>query len=155
MRTYRRILAFIDISADHKAVADRAAQLSRHYGADVALASVVDLRPGFDCDHVPFLTPRQLQKATAADVGKRVEAVADAAGLPAAEIIVGSGGEADTAAEIANSWQPDLVLVGADAPHGFDAAAPEKRGGAYDVLIVQTGKPGFAGRLINALAAAF
>lgn len=151
MRTYRRILAFIDISAAHQAVADRAAQLSQNYGADLALAAVVNLHPGYEADHAPCMTPNQLRQATMDDLGKRLEGLADGAGVPAAEIIIGSGSEADTAAEIANSWRPDLVLVGADSPHGFDAAT----GTDFDVLVVKTGKPSFAGRIINALAAAF
>ncbi len=41
MRTYRRILAFLDIGADHMAVATRAAHLSRHCGANLALAAAL------------------------------------------------------------------------------------------------------------------
>jgi nucleotide-binding universal stress UspA family protein len=150
MRTYRRILAFLDISADHKAVAKRATHLSRHYGADLALAAVVSYRPGFEGDHAPFMTPRQWQQATGEDMARRLEAAAEEAGAGGAEIIIGSGGEKETAAEIARSWRADLVLVGADALHGFDNVSHP----AHDVLIVQTGKQSFAGRVIDALAAA-
>lgn len=156
MTTYRRVLALVALNGDAEAVAARALQLSRSYNATLALAAVVDYSPGFECDHVPFMTPAQLRQATIRDVTERLDALVNNIGARGAEIIVAGGREQEAIDDIARSWQPDLVLVGARAPHGLDRVA-DKPGRAlpYDVLIVQNGRPSRVGRLINALSAAF
>ncbi|OHC61597.1 MAG: hypothetical protein A2045_09945 [Rhodocyclales bacterium GWA2_65_20] len=156
MTTYRRVLALVALNADAEAVATRALQLSRSYNATLALAAVVDYSPGFECDHVPFMTPGQLRQATIRDVTEKLDALVDSIGARGAEIIVAGGREKEAIDDIARSWRPDLVLVGARAPHGLDRVADKAaRALPYDVLIVQNGRPSRVGRLINALSAAF
>jgi len=53
MGRYRRILALIAAKADSAAVAQRAVQLSRFYGATLALATVVDPAPGIKSNLAP------------------------------------------------------------------------------------------------------
>ena len=156
MRTYHRVLALVALNADTKAVAARALQLSRSYNATLALAAVVDYRPGYECDHVQFMTPEQLRQATIRDVTEKLDALVAEIGAGGAEIIVAGGREKEAVADIARSWQPDLVLVGARASHGLDDVVNKsERPLPYDVLIVQNGRPSPVGRLINALSAAF
>ena len=156
MRTYHRILALVALNADAEAVAVRALQMSRSYNATLALAAVVDYRPGYECDHMPFMTPEQLRLATIKDVTEKLDELVDKIGAGGAEIIVAGGRENEAVADIASSWRPDLVLVGARAPHGLDGVAVKPvRPLPYDVLIVQNGRPSKVGRLINALSAAF
>lgn len=156
MRSYRRVLALVEIRPESEAVARRAAQLARFYGATLALAAVVDYTPGLECDHVPFKTPGEMREAIARDLRGKLDHLADGIGAAGSEIIVVSGKMAQAVEDIAGSWRPDLVLVGSKAPHGLDrpAANAAKTGERpYDVLIVQNGRTGFAGRLIHALAA--
>lgn len=151
MGTYKRILALVALNSDSAAVAKRAVQLSRAYNATLALAAVVDYTPGFESDHVPFLTPEEMRQAIVRDLREKLQLMMTEAGAGGCEIIVGCGSEQEVVAELTRSWRPDLVLVGSHARHGL-----EKNGerAAYDVLITQIGRPSLAGRMINALAAA-
>lgn len=153
MGTYRRILAVVEPRADSIHVLRRALQLSRFYGAALAVASVVDYTPNYECDHVPFLTPVEMAQAIARDVGARLESLLVEAGGAGAEVIVAKGAIEEAAAEITASWQPDLVLVGSRAPHGLERNSRGK-GGRYDLLIVETAPRGVLGRLVSALQAA-
>lgn len=151
MGTYKRILALVAVHSNSAAVAQRAVQMSRAYGATLALAAVVDYSSGFECDHVPFLTPEEMGQAIVRDLRERLDRMMMDIGAGGCEIIVGCGSEKDVVAELTRSWRPDLVLVDAHARHGLeqhDGRAP------YDVLITQSGRPSLAGRMINALAAA-
>lgn len=151
MRSYRRVLALVAITADSEAVARRAVQLSRFHGATLALAAVVDYAPGFECDHVPFKTPEQMRQAIVRDVRGKLDRLLSSIEYDGGcEIIVACGGERDLIGQLTRSWRPDLVLVGSLAPHGMDKNVAKT---PYDVLIVQNGRRSFAGRLINALAA--
>lgn len=153
MRTYRRVLAVVALNADAEAVAARAVQLSRFFDATLALATVVDYQSGFECDHAPCLTPRQMREAILEDVREKMERLAAGVGAGNAEIIVACDREAAAVADLTRSWRPDLVLAASSADHGLTAHQAGTT--AYDVLMVGAGKPGFAGRLINALTAAF
>ena len=73
MSTYKRILALIALNSDSAAVARRAVQLSRAYGATLALAAVVDYTPGFESDHVPFLTPGEMRQAIVRDLREKLD----------------------------------------------------------------------------------
>lgn len=151
MSTYKRILALVALNSDSAAVARRAVQLSRAYGATLALASVVDYTPGFESDHVPFLTPGEMRQSIVRDMRERLDQMMTEIGAGGCEIIVGCGSEKEIVSELTRSWRPDLVLVGSNARHGLDQGGARA---AYDVLTIQNNRPGFAGRMINALAAA-
>ena len=151
MSTYKRILALVAFNSDSAAVAKRAVQLSRTYGATLALASVVDYTPGFESDHVPFLTPGEMRLAIVRDVREKLDQMMTEIGAGGCEIIVGCGSEHEAVCELTRSWRPDLVLVGSHARQGLERNGERA---AYDVLTIQNKRPSFAGRMINALAAA-
>ncbi len=151
MSDYKRILALVAFNSDSEAVARRAVQLSRSYGATLALAAVVDYTPGFESDHVPFLTPGEMRQAIVRDMREKLDQIMTKIGAGGCEIIVGCGSEKEVVSELTSSWRPDLVLVGSHARHGLDQNGERA---AYDVLTIQNKRPGFAGRMINALAAA-
>ncbi len=151
MSTYKRILALVALNSDSATVARRAVQMARSYGATLALAAVVDYTPGFESDHVPFLTPDEMRQATVRDMRERLQQMMTEVGAGGCEIIVGCGGEQEVVAELTRSWRPDLVLVGMHARHGLERNSERA---AYDVLTIQSNRPSFAGRMINALAAA-
>ena len=151
MSTYKRILALVAFNSDSAAVARRAVQLSRAYGATLALAAVVDYTPGFESDHAPFLTPGEMRQAIVRDLREKLDQMTTEAGADGCEIIVACGSEKEVVSELTDSWRPDLVLVGSNARHGLDQ---NRARAAYDVLTIQNIRPSFAGRMINALAAA-
>ncbi|MEK7362154.1 MAG: universal stress protein [Pseudomonadota bacterium] len=151
MSTYKRILALVAMNGDSAFVAKRAVQLSRSYGATLALAAVVDYTPGFESDHVPFLTPGEMRLAIVRDMREKLDQMITEVGADGCEIIVGCGSEKQVVSELTGSWRPDLVLVGSLARHGL---AQNGERATYDVLTIQSSRPSVAGRMINALAAA-
>ena len=148
MSAYRRVLALVALNADAENVARRAAEMARFHGAALALAAVVDYVPGFESDHLPFKTPAQMRAAICADVRTKLDALVAGGG----EVIVAAGSEAESVAAIFRSWQPDLVLVSARARHGLAADVQRQ---PFDLLLVQTQRQGYVGRLINALSFPF
>ena len=152
MSTYRRVLALVSLNADAAAVAKRAAEMARFHGATLALASVVDYSPGFECDHVPFKTPAQLRQAIVDDVAGKLDAIVT--GVGGGEVIVAAAKESQAVEDIARSWHPDLVLVSARATHGLDHQERQSSQ-PFDLLIVQPQRQGYVGRLINALSFPF
>ena len=157
MRSYRRILGLIDLSANGETVARRALQMARVHNAALGVAVVVDYTPGFESDHVPFRTPQEMRDAMVKDVRGKLEGLIDNIGAAGAEAIVVAAPAGKAIAEIAASWQPDLVLVGSQSPHGLHDPARLKLGSElpFDVLVVQMGRPSLAGRLLHALSQAF
>lgn len=152
MSKYRRILALVAVNRENQAVAQRAMQLSRVYGATLALATVIDSSPASESDRNELPSANASQQAHLRDVKEKLEQMALEIGCDGGcEIIVCCGTAAKVVAELTSSWRPDLVLVDARAPCGTEQDCRENP--AYDVLLVQNGRPGFAGRMINALAA--
>lgn len=152
MSKYRRMLALVTVNSDSLAVAQRALQLSRAYGATLALATVIDARPGIDSDRIELLSATEMGQAHMRDVKEKLEQMTIEIGCDGGcEIIVCRGSRAKVVAELTNSWRPDLVLVDARAPCGMEQDCHANS--AYDVLLVHNGRTGFAGRMINALTA--
>lgn len=152
MRTYRRILALIELSPEGEAVARRALQMARAFNAALGIGFVVDYQPGFECDHVPFRTPAEMREAIVGDVRGKLDRMVAAIGAAGAEVLVVSGTQGAAVTEMVGSWQPDLLLTGSEAARGLDATDKDL---PFDVLRVRTGRPGLVGRLIHALAGAF
>ena len=151
MSKYKRMLALVAVNRDSQTVAQRALQLSRVHGATLALAAVVDVKRGIKSDRVEFIRTDAAQPAQMRGVRTQLEQMMVEIGCDGGcEIIVCRGGMANVVAELTSSWRPDLVLVDAHASHGIEA---DRANFAYDVLLVQSSRQGFAGRMINAIAA--
>ena len=154
MSNYRRILALVAVKSDSLAVAQRALQMSRIHGATLALATVIDASPNIESDRVELLSADEMRQAHMRDVKEKLQQMTIAIGCDrGCEIIVCRGSQAKVVAELTSSWRPDLVLVDVRAPHRTEQDYCAKP--AYDILLVQNARPGFAGRMINALAATF
>lgn len=152
MSKYRRVLALVTINGDNLAVAQRALQLSRAYGATLALATVIDARPGIDSERIEFLSANEIDQVHMRDVKKRLEKMTIEIGCDGGcEIIVCRGSLTKVVAELTSSWRPDLVLVDARGPCGMEQDCHANS--AYDVLLVHNSRTGFSGRMINALTA--
>ncbi|MDO8787527.1 MAG: universal stress protein [Sulfuritalea sp.] len=152
MGTYRRILALVAANSDSAAVAQRAVQLSRFYGATLALAMVVEPTPDLKSNHAPRFVADEMHQARMRDIRCKLEQMMTEIGCDCGcEIIIACGSEPEVVADLTCSWRPNLVLVDSRARHGLEQNG--KRAD-YDVLTVQYNRPSFPGRMINALAAA-
>ena len=159
MRSYRRILGLIDISANGEKVARRALQMARLYNAAMGAATVVDYMPG-ESGHASFLTPQQAQDAVVKDFSRKMDHLISRIGASGSESIVAAGHVKSSVRDILQSWEPDLVIVGSHEPYGLDQPKSllSKRTDTlpFDVLVVQMEQPAhIGGRLVRALATAF
>lgn len=159
MRSYRRILSLIDISANGEKVARRALQMARLYNATLGTATIVDYTPGYESGHAPFLTPQQAQDALVKDFTRRLNHLIERIG-GGAEGIVTAGHVKSSVRDILQSWDPDLVIVGSHEAYGLDQ--PKSLMGKhsaplpFDILVVQMEQAKhFGGRFVRALATAF
>lgn len=153
MSSYRRILAILDFSSQAEAVARRGLQIARAHGASLGLATVIDYTPGEageDC--YPAISPQRQRQQIEEDVSGKLQRLAERIGAAGAEVITASGSRRQAAAELAQSWRPDLVVVGAYARHGLE---PGQSDTPFDLLTLQVDRPSLGGRVIRALAAAF
>jgi nucleotide-binding universal stress UspA family protein len=160
MRSYRRILSLVDISAQGEQVAQRALQMARLYNATLSVATVVDYTPGYESGHAPFLTPQQAQQTLVKDFSRRLDHLIARVGGSGVEAMVAAGELRSSVRDMLQSWDPDLVIVGSHEPYGLDQpkSLRLKRSDAlpFDTLVVQMAQPQtIGGRVVRALAAAF
>ena len=153
MINYRRILTLVDFDSQAEAVARRGLQLARLHGATLALAGLVDYTPGEECeDYIPVMTPNRMRAAIAQDVSSKLQLLGDRIGAAGAEVIAAQGSRAAALADLVNSWQPDLVVVGAHTRLGLNGWGGQL---PFDVLTLQAEHPTLGGRVVRALASAF
>lgn len=164
MKSYRRILAVIDIPPKGEPIIRRALALARVNQAQLLVATIVDLDTGFESDHVPFMTPSQLRERTAQDIRGRLDLMLARLGAPGIEGRVLTGKPNLAVAALSEEWQPDLIVGAAR-----ETAAIQKTSSLTpfttapslpcDVLTLHQGGSGSWGRRIRGwfpnLAAAF
>lgn len=110
MKSYRRILALIDIPPKGGAIVPRVLALARANQAELMVATIIDLDTGFESDHVPFMTPSQLRERTAQDIRRRLDLMLARLGAPGIEARVLTGKPNLAVAELSEEWQPDLIV---------------------------------------------
>lgn len=139
MIVHRRILTAIDLTRRGEAVARHAARLARSEGARLIVAHVMDYSPGFESDHVPFITPDEMKAALvkAAEIMMTRLVRRLDAGENVCQVVV-AGRREPSIAGLAARWRPDMIVVGEDATHGLEAG-----GAGCEVLIVPTGRSAF------------
>ncbi len=135
MQAYRRVLAVIDVDRRGESVARNAWELARRQGACLALGHVLDYGRGFDCDHAPFLTPEEVETKLTAIVRRHLAALARRLGAPDAACLVAGGPPEHGVATLAAGWQPDVVIVGAQAAHGLRDGVPLATAGAFSRVV--------------------
>ncbi len=124
MTCYRRVLAAIDLDRRGEAVARQAWAMAEPNAACFALAHIVDYGRGLDSDHIPFLTPAEVEDKLAVIVRARLSALAARLGADDADILVGFGDPAESLRRLVLGWQPDVVVAGLQAPHGLVGGPP-------------------------------
>lgn len=102
------------------------------------VASVIDDHPGFPADHVPFLSPDEWHRRTAAHVRARIAGMLEAQGCAGTTIWVGSGPERETLIDFALGWRADIVVIGSHARFGLPDAANPPTALPFDLDIVDT-----------------
>jgi len=150
MHNYRRIIALIDIQHNSEHVARRALQLARTHGALLGFAAIIDYKPGFECDHAPFMTPRQMLDAIRHDVTGKVTQLVGKVGAQGSEILIVQGSRLKAIETLTNEWQAELLLV--------DVAQRDLAGKRLncDVLSIQnTQRIGLMQGIANAISMAF
>lgn len=149
MSTYRRILSLVDTSGGTSDVVDRAALLSKRFGATLALASLAEAPSDGD-------TSIRYRLSSLSAATRRAERMASKAGLENPEVLVSERDRHALAATVA-AWRPDLLVLGATAPLGMQGWLEILRGLQgdhchFDVLTVEPQQPGFARRVASVLA---
>lgn len=124
MTCYRRVLAAIDLDRRGEAVAREAWAMAGPDAACFALAHVVDYGRGLDSDHVPFLTPAEVEEKLAAIVRDRLSTLARRLGAEDAVLLIEFGDQAAGLRRLVLGWQPDVVVAGVQAPHGLVDGQP-------------------------------
>lgn len=151
MSSYRRILSIVEPGDAAAHALKRAALLARLCGASLAVASVIDHLPGGG-DSIRDQVA-QLTEAT-----QRVERLAGKAGIRDAEVLI-SERDRKVLVGLVASWQPDLVVVAAGAPHGLAGWLEELQNlqGAerVDVLNVESERRPIGRRVVSALSGLF
>ncbi|MBF0422707.1 MAG: universal stress protein [Magnetococcales bacterium] len=162
MSYYRKLFAIIELNEKGSLVARQAWKLACSIHAELAISVVVNYTPGWECDHVPFLTPRQLKAATMKDVSKRLDTMMENNGIVGIEQMIIEGPIPRSIIEVGGSWGADLLVVGSNATHGLNQGvtgfkALRMHGFSMDLLTLNTTsvEPGWRGRLVHALAGVF
>lgn len=161
MTCYRRILAAIDLDGRGEAVARQAWAMAEPDVACFALAHIIDYGRGLDSDHVPFLTPAEVEEKLAAIVRDRLAGLARRLGADDAQLLVGFGDPAEGLRRLVLGWQPDVVVAGIHAPHGLIDGEPLEARDRFatvrcDTVVLPHGlhrrRPfwGWTGRLVGA-----
>lgn len=149
MAGYRRIISVVDpaFGGAAQSVA-RAASVAWAFRAQFAVLGAAEHPPGAD----------QSLKAKASVIAAAmtgVERLAFKAGARGAEIMAAPRDLAAIVA-LALSWQPDLIVIAADALPNLSGVLEAARGSAggatFDVLSVEPGRPGLGQRLASAVA---
>lgn len=160
MRHYRNILAIIDISMNGELVVQRALTMAQLYNATLATATIIDYTPGYESGHAPFLTPTQACDALIKQFSGKLDLLLSRCGAAGVESIVAAGDLKSSVADVVQSWQPDLVVVGSHETFGLDQ--PKSIFGRkaitlpFDVLVTQLApRKNIGGRLVHTITAAF
>lgn len=162
MSAYRRVICAVDQSGQRTEVLRRALSFARGMGAQLAVVSVVDYKPGFESGQYPIMTPSEFKRETVRHATAQLrEQLAWLDGGHAAEVMVAAGETRKTLIEMATSWRADLVVVGAHAPLGLVDGNTgwwgQREALPFDVLAFKT-RNSFvhsAGRMVRALMPSF
>ena len=160
MGNYRKMMAIVDISPNGERVAQRAFKMAQLYNATLAIATIIDYTPGYESGHAPFLTPNQACDALVKQFSGKLDLLLNRIGAAGVESIVVAGELKPAVADVVQSWQPDLVVIGSHETFGLDQ--PKSVFGRhaitlpFDVLVTQIDQQKhIGGRLVHALTAAF
>ncbi|MDR9437609.1 MAG: universal stress protein [Thiohalophilus sp.] len=154
MANYRRILAPIELNRQGEQIVRRAHHMAMALDAQLVVLHAVYYSTGFESDHVPFLTPQQLQRQIAAQMQERLEQLLKRAGAAEVRGEVLAGKATKILPAFAREWRPDLIVLADGVDYGLQrssvlGALLPGREPAWDILAVQTGVSLSPGRLLR------
>ncbi len=119
MAEYRHILLASDFSAGDQAVAERAVELARRYGARLSLIHVVENVPLDPAGEM--LPPPQLEiePELVAAAEENLARLAKELGMPEAARFVQVGATKGEILRVAADQQVDLIVIGSHGRHGL------------------------------------
>jgi nucleotide-binding universal stress UspA family protein len=152
MAGYRRIISVVDPAyGGASAAVERAAALASVFKGKLAVLGAAAQLTGADSS----VHEKASMIATASG---HVEQLVTQAGARSAEVMAGPR-ELHALLALALSWQPDLIVMAADALPELRVALEAMRGSsgtaAFDLLSVDTARPGPAKGLIAAIGSLF
>ena len=141
MSTYRRMLAAVDLSEDSRAVATRACELAREFGASLQLLHVVEFVPiePMSDSLVPVV---QIDEQMMTRARTQIDDLARELGLPSDAVHVEIGSAKAEILRYAREQQIDLVVIGSRERHGLSLLVHRTEGSVLhgarcDVLAVR------------------
>ncbi len=150
MRTYRHILTVIDLTPSGRLMLRRASHLARLCHAQLLVAHVVDYSTGYESDHVPFRTTPEMQAELARAAEQKLREWIECQD-GRIEVRVPVGDPPREVMRLIAAWEPDLAIVGSQAPHGLQNKFSLPA--SCDVLMVQPDGPYVGGHLLRGLTA--
>lgn len=149
MAGYRRIISVVDPAlGSASATIQRATLLATAFKARHAVLGAADQPPASDMSF-------RAKASIIAAATQEIERLATRAGARGAEIMAGPR-ELTVLSALTLTWQPDLIVLAADAFPGLMAALEALRGPGggpgFDLLSVETERPGLGQRLASAMA---
>lgn len=149
MQSYRRILTAVDLSSQGEKIVQHALNMARLCSAKLLVTHVVDYSTGFESDHFPFRTARELHAELARAAEEKIRGMLQRLDATGVEVRAAIGTAREAVMDLTAEWRADLVIVASYAPHGLqNRAAPAN---PFDTLIVQMDAPHSVGRLARTL----
>jgi universal stress protein A len=141
---YSHILCAVDLTDDSARIVARAKELSGSTSAKLTLIHVVEYIPVDPAGEALLPPPVELERDLVAGATKRLDALGESAGVPAAARAVVVGSIKGEIVKAASERGCDLVVLGARGRHGLGAllASTEKSVLVHapcDVLAVRIG----------------
>ena len=118
MSAYHRVLAAVDLTEDSRAVAARAADISRLSGADIYLLHVVEFMP-LEPMSDTLVSVAQIDDRTMERAGTQITALATQFGIPAERVAVKAGTAKGEIVRYAREKSCDLIVLGSRERHGL------------------------------------
>jgi len=106
------LIAAVDLTDRAEEVLRRAARLARFGNMRLVIAHVVEYHCGFESDHVPFMTPGQMQAQMTRDAHAWLRGLAHHMQLHGAEIVVRSGQPAEVLGALVAERHARYVVTG-------------------------------------------
>jgi len=137
MQNYQRVLAVVDLGTASETIIRHALRVSRQHKAELQVVSVVSYNTGFECDHVPFMTPKQLRAQMAEQQAQKLGVMLARIGAPSVEGTVLVGASVDSVLQELNAaWQPQVVVIGTRGSYGLNQEKVAQIDSRCDVLSV-------------------
>lgn len=119
MDRYQRILLATDFAPESTAIAERAAELAQHYGAELALLHVVEyIALEYPAD-IAIPETFELEATLVARAREQLAALAQGLGLPETGQRVEVGATKTEIIRVAREWGADLIVLGSHGRHGL------------------------------------